>query len=151
MCYTPHNLHFAILKAMSRAGMTLKGIAVLIVFGISARSANSTGTITGLVVDPLGAVIENASIRVFNGNSNVPTYTGVSAADGSFKISSVAAGSVTLKVKAPGFREKSISVRIQPDGKTHLSAVTLQLAGCDDPGVICCLEITAETKPLPTP
>ena len=62
----------------------------------------TTGTITGMVLDPSGAAVPNARIEV--SAANLPrAITTTSTATGSYTISNVPVGEYTLTATAPGF------------------------------------------------
>ena len=76
-----------------------------------ASAQSPLGTITGTVVDPLGAGVESVEIVARNTGTNF-TFKGSSAADGTYTIPAVAVGSYELSVSHPGFK------RIQRTGLT---------------------------------
>jgi len=62
-----------------------------------------TGTILGAVKDSSGAVIPGASITAKNTETGF-TRTGVSAEDGSYRLSALPVGGYEVRVELPGFR-----------------------------------------------
>ena len=113
-------------------------------FGLSGHASESNATIRAVIVDVTGASIGNASVRLLPmGHDSVERETG-SSPDGTFSFDRVFPGEFTLKIKAPGFRE-AVMPHLRVDaGKTkEAGTVTLQIADCHDPSVICCLQVTA--------
>jgi hypothetical protein len=62
-----------------------------------------TGTITGVVTDPAGAVIANASVEVRNTENNAP-YPTVTTQTGAYTVPNLPPGPYTLTVSAPDFK-----------------------------------------------
>jgi hypothetical protein len=62
-----------------------------------------TGTITGVVTDPAGAVIANASVEVRNTENNAP-YPTVTTQTGAYTVPNLPPGPYTLTVRAPDFK-----------------------------------------------
>jgi hypothetical protein len=74
-------------------------LALLIL--LSATSFASQGTIKGTVVDPSGAVVQNAHVRILNGDGET-AVEGVTGKDGSFILQSPT-GDMSIAVFASGF------------------------------------------------
>src|SRR5216117_4342736 len=77
--------------------------SLLLIMGKQAMSQLPTGTILGAVKDSSGAVIPGASITAKNVETGL-TRTGVSAEDGSYRLSALPVGSYEVKVELPGFQ-----------------------------------------------
>ena len=75
---------------------------LLIILSLVALAQNPLGRIAGVVQDPSGAVIPNATIVVTNDATNI-TYNTAATADGVFTVPSVPAGVYTVKISAAGF------------------------------------------------
>src|SRR5438128_10302089 len=67
-----------------------------------------TATILGTVKDPTGAVIPGTSITAKSVETGL-TRTGVSAEDGSYRLSALPVGSYEVRVELPGFRTEGRS------------------------------------------
>ena len=78
---------------------------VLVVFLSVLISQLPTATILGIVKDPTGAVIPGASITAKSVETGL-TRTGVSAEDGSYRLSALPVGSYEVRVELPGFRSE---------------------------------------------
>src|SRR5436309_719768 len=66
--------------------------------------ADVTGSILGVVRDPTQAVVANARIVATNGQTNLSRET-TSAADGSYRILALPAGTYKLTATAAGFQQ----------------------------------------------
>lgn len=87
-----------------------------------------TGSISGSVTDPSGAVVPHATVTVTSEN-NGTTYHGVSNNEGLIVIPAVPIGSYTVVLKAAGFGGVTIShVQIVAGNATSIGRQTLQLA-----------------------
>jgi Carboxypeptidase regulatory-like domain len=75
-----------------------------VVFSAPNWAQNTTGSLTGLVTDPSGAVVTNAEIELTAVSTGVVTKT-VSNADGLYSFQNLPTGGYELRVTAPGFRE----------------------------------------------
>ena len=69
---------------------------------LSAQSLGSAGTVTGVVVDPNGAVVPNASVTIANPVTGY-TRTVNTGSDGSFRFTDVPPNTYSLGVSASGF------------------------------------------------
>lgn len=63
-----------------------------------------TGTITGIVTDPAGAVVPNANVEVRNAETNAP-YPTVTTVTGAYTVPTLPPGPYTVSVTAPGFKK----------------------------------------------
>lgn len=76
---------------------------VNLLFGQNAVSQTTSGTISGVISDPNGAVLPRAAVTITQTQRNV-TQTGVTNDQGSFRFLQLPPGTYNLSVKAPGFR-----------------------------------------------
>jgi len=87
--------------------------------------ASAVSSVSGTVVDPAGAVILNAVVKLIAPNSE-PLITR-SSAEGAFHFTGVAPGAYTLTTESPGFRLSILSdVRVTTSIETQVS-VTLDV------------------------
>lgn len=79
---------------------------VVVIVGLSfiALAQGLTATLNGTVTDPTGAVIPNAQISISQANQGT-SRTILSNAVGSFTVTNLPAGTYTVKIQAPGFKE----------------------------------------------
>jgi hypothetical protein len=103
--------------------------------------AGGHGTIRGTVIDPQGAVIQNASVTLTS-ERDVP-YAATTDALGSYEFTALPTGFYQLQVEARGF-QRSVVVRIPvQQGDVVVVDVRLQIAGSSET-----VEVTAEAAPL---
>jgi hypothetical protein len=107
---------------------------------VPAQSLGNAGTIAGVVVDPSGAAVERAVVRIHNPLSDYRQST-LTAADGSFRLVNIPPNQYHLEVQASGFAVFSQDVTIRNSVpvqvKTALeiaggeTTVTVEAAGAD--------------------
>src|SRR5690349_12430416 len=78
-------------------------LAGLFFLGLSLFGQGGSGTITGTVSDPAGAVIPGATVEATNSATGV-VYTAVSTNTGNYTISQLPIGGYVLSVKVTGFK-----------------------------------------------
>src|SRR5512145_1231067 len=76
---------------------------MLLAFSSSLYAQTSKGFVVGNIVDPNGAVIVGANVKITNINTGVSRDT-VSASDGSFRIDAVDPGTYKIEVRQTGFK-----------------------------------------------
>lgn len=88
-------------SGLSRSVRSLVALAVAM-FGASFCSAQFSGSVQGVVQDPSGAGVANATVR--SGNKDTPvTKTAKSDDSGNFRFISLPPGSYRIVVGATGF------------------------------------------------
>ncbi|MFN0141141.1 MAG: ankyrin repeat domain-containing protein [Pyrinomonadaceae bacterium] len=90
--------------------------------------AKSAGKIKGTVVDPVGAVIPNASITLFSGNRTITTS---SDADGSYKFENLSPGTYRIEIASPGFVTNTRELAISDRSDTPADSV-LEVGGFEE-------------------
>lgn len=87
--------------------MSYRGLAFLLALILfvpaSLLASGPTGTVTGTVVDPSGAVVRNAHIKVVNEATNA-SRDAVTNDDGDFTVALLPPGRYRVTAEAPGFR-----------------------------------------------
>jgi hypothetical protein len=96
-------------------------LVLVAMFPHGARAQYDLGSITGNVRDPNGSAIVNAQIDIKNTETGATRKT-VSSADGSYSVSSLAAGTYAIKVTAAGFRALTSSLSVNPSGAASFDA-----------------------------
>ena len=137
-CQHGQNSHSGTYSSTGIAGGTLMGsrllllplpILFLALFSADNSSAQTTtsGGLTGLVSDPIRALVPDANVEIRD-NTKGTTQATKTDSDGVYSFFFVAPGSYTLTVSHPGFLEESqkINVLLGPAGTRN---VTLKLAG----------------------
>jgi hypothetical protein len=76
---------------------------ILLLLSISALGQTSKGFIVGNVIDPNGAIIAGATVKITNASTGISRET-VSEADGSFRIDAVDPGAYRVEVSQMGFK-----------------------------------------------
>lgn len=111
-------------------------LAIFAVFSLFFATAtmaqtNTTGTVEGVVTDPNGAVVPNASVTL-SGPNLIRAQTTTSGADGTYRFSSVPPGRYTLDVAATSgfntFRQENVEVNLT---RSTTANITLALAGAN--------------------
>jgi iron complex outermembrane receptor protein/vitamin B12 transporter len=93
-------------------------------FAFSLR-AQSSGSLHGKIVDPLGSPVPNAKIVLLQDASEIANAQ--SAADGSFELKVPAAGDYGLQVEATGFATQTLPPVYLPSGKIEEQTITLHV------------------------
>ncbi len=75
-----------------------------LLYALSAFGQSTSGTITGTISDPAGAVVPNAPVEVRNTQTSA-VYTGASSATGNYTLAELPTGTYELSVTAPGFKK----------------------------------------------
>lgn len=104
----------------------------------------SNGTIVGVVTDPNGAVVANATVTATS-NTTGETHTTTSNAAGAYRIESVGTGPYTVSVKAGNFAELKVeNVLVRASVTTTANAV-LSIGKAETT-----VEVTAQPETLQT-
>ena len=90
---------------------------------------NATGVIQGTVVDPSGAVVNNAKVTM---NGPAGSKTATSDAQGNFVFSSLPQGSYSVKTEATGFKSSEIADVAVADDKPAAVGVRLELGSASE-------------------
>src|SRR3989454_2091809 len=109
--------------------------SLLLIMGKQAMSQLPTGTILGGVKDSSGAVIPGASITAKNVETGL-TRAGVSAEDGSYRLSALPVGGYEVRVELPGFRTEVRSGLTLTVAQEAVINFTLQAGAVDQTIVV---------------
>src|SRR5713101_1807009 len=89
----------------------------------------ATGAISGTVLDPSGALVTSADVRVVNQDTGALTRTTTTDANGSFNATLLPVGIYTVNVTSSGFQEaKFINVAVRVTETTRMEARLRPLA-----------------------
>lgn len=103
-------------------------IALIISTNVFAQS--NTGSITGVVTDPNGAVVPSATVNIVNQGTN-EKRTVMTDADGRYDVPSIATGIYTIEVTGTGFQTTSRKdLRLGVGDRARVD-VTMSLSGVD--------------------
>ncbi len=109
-------------------------VAMVLWLGTSLIFAqNTTGRISGTVTDPNGAIIQNASVKATNLDTNSTRET-VSGEDGSFAFQLLPPGRYRVEISANGFQALSVETTVNITQTTTLD-ISLKVAGSADSNV----------------
>ena len=90
-------------------------LMITLLSGVLIRSAVAqslvSGDVTGIVSDPSGAVVPNATVTIKN-NGTGPTQSATSNAAGVYRFSLLSPGNYTITGSAQGFQNKSQAVTV---------------------------------------
>ena len=107
---------FAKLSALVSLAILLSSVYVL-------AQGGATGAITGTVVDPTGAYVSNADIRIVNQDTGAMARTVKTDANGSFTAPLLPVGTYTVTVSTPGFQDaKFAGIVVRVTETTRMSA-----------------------------
>jgi hypothetical protein len=103
------------------------------------------GTLSGNVTDPSGAVVANATVRVYDANNNM-VATVNSDASGDYEVNGLPDGNYRIEVSAAGFRTYAESNVAVTGGEETSNDVALQVGAATTT-----VEVMAEAAPPPVP
>ena len=81
----------------------------LVLTAQAVAQGGATGAITGIVVDPSGAVVAGADVRIVDQDTGAVTRTVKTDANGSFTAPLLPVATYTVTVQNPGFAEGTFS------------------------------------------
>jgi len=99
-------------------------LCVLVLFPICA-SAQQSASLSGIVLDPLGARVPGATVVV--ASDGRPAATTMTDADGGYRVDAIAAGRYQVRVTAPGFDAYASEPVFVGAGARQVVNVTLQV------------------------
>src|SRR5678815_1149743 len=106
-------------------------LLVLALSGITALGQGSSGSLSGSVVDPKGAVVAGATVVVKNVATNQENTTQTSS-EGTFNVPSLASGIYTATISAAGFKQ-AVVTEIKVDvGKPSSISVELEIGAASE-------------------
>ncbi len=115
-----------------------------VLLSISLFGQAGTGTITGTVTDPAGAVVANAAVEVKGTDTGVP-YPTVTTDTGAYTVLRLPPGPYNVTVTAPGFKKYARSGLTVDAGQTLPLDVRLEVGAASDS-----VTVTAEGTLLKT-
>ena len=128
------------MRSWKAAGLATFVLVALISTVGSAWAQITTGSLTGTIVDPQGAVVAGATVTLVSdtqGTKSAPVTTGSS---GDFVLPNITPGVYTVQVERPGFKPlKQSGVTVSAGGRLALGKLTVSLEG-----VSAAVDVTAE-------
>ncbi len=125
--------------------LTLLMVAILLTCSHVLAQGGATGAITGTVVDPTGAYVANASVRIVNQDTGVLARNVTTDTNGSFTAPLLPAGTYTVTVSSPGFQEaRFTNIAVRVTETTRMSAKVAPLK------VLEKVEVQAEVQQVET-
>ena len=103
------------------------GVCIVPVFA----QTGSTGSLTGTIVDPKGAVVAGASVKVVSKATN-QEFTTQTSEDGTFTIPTLTAGIYTATVTAGGFKQTTVTDIKIDVGKPSSINVELEIGAANE-------------------
>lgn len=104
--------------------------AVTLLLAIAVFAQSNTGSITGVVTDPNGAVVLNAAVTVTNQGTN-EKRTVQSDAEGRYEVPGLPNGIYTVEATATGFQTTSVKDLRLAVGEKARADVTMNVSGVD--------------------
>jgi len=114
----------------TQVNRTLISLFVLLVFATAAFAQSNTGSITGVVTDPNGAVVPNAAVTVTNQGTN-EKRTAQTDGEGRYEVPGLPNGIYTVEATATGFKATSIKDLRLAVGEKARSDLMMNVSGVD--------------------
>jgi hypothetical protein len=104
----------------------LSFLSALLLFAVDGSAQVSTASLNGVVRDPSGAAVPNATVKLHNQDTNIDRTT-VTNSDGVYAIVSIPPGGYTLDASATGFGTQQIPAFTLAVGQTATFDFALQV------------------------
>lgn len=119
-----------IYKAIKKLSRAVSLLTIAVAFTVAAFGQSNTGSITGVVTDPNGAIVPNATVNITNQGTN-EKRTVTADAEGRYDVPSLPTGIYTVEVVASGFQSTSRKdLRLAVGERARLD-VAVSLSGVD--------------------
>jgi len=116
------------IPAINKIKRAVSLLTVAIIFVVSALGQANTGSITGIVTDPAGAVVANATVTVTNQGTN-EKRTVQADAEGRYEVLSLPTGVYTIEASGTGFQATSVKDLRLAVGEKARADVALTVLG----------------------
>src|SRR5947209_1085385 len=137
------NLREDAMSLRTRLAFFSLSIAMCLAIWEPAQAQYTTGTVTGLVKDPQGALTPAATVTL-RSLATGATRTFVTTADGTYVFAGVASGRYVITAEAQGFAKSTATINVTT-GQTATQDLALQMATVGQT-----MEITSELGVVPT-
>ncbi|MBL8124636.1 MAG: TonB-dependent receptor [Blastocatellia bacterium] len=118
------------IPAINKIKRAVSLLTIAFIFVISALGQANTGSITGIVTDPAGAVVPNATVTVTNQGTN-EKRTVQTDAEGRYEVLSLPTGVYTIEASGTGFQATSFRDLRLAVGEKARADVALTVSGVD--------------------
>jgi len=115
--------------------LTLGTLLLPLFFAAGAKAQVTTGTITGTVTDPSGAVAAKAEVVVMNTATGIVTRSRTSSA-GLYSVPNLQTGTYTVSVSVPGFAPQEIKGIVLNVGAQQEANIQLRVGSASDKVVV---------------
>lgn len=115
--------------------LTLGTLLLPLFFAAGAKAQVTTGTITGTVTDPSGAVAAKAEVVVMNTATGIVTRSRTSSA-GLYSVPNLQTGTYTVSVSVPGFAPQEIRGIVLNVGAQQEANIQLRVGSASDKVVV---------------
>src|SRR5215470_8022649 len=135
------------MKTHTMSGLSLRAFihaAVITALAVAGLAQITTTGIRGIVRDPSGAVIPNATIKVTDKATGIEQTT-VSSSDGGFLFPNLQFGSYKLSASATGFQTTVIAAITVESGRTTDLSVELQVGAATETVQVTAAAVRLET------
>src|SRR5262245_34639289 len=130
------------MRVVTRA---MRVLGILSLFVIAVYGQTTTGTISGTVADPGGAVVPGASVHVTE-EAKKFTLEAITDETGRFVFAQVPPGTYTITVEIPGFKRfERRNVAFSANDRLTLGTLNIEVGQLSDS-----VEVTAEAVTLKT-
>jgi len=119
-------------------------LCIALLSAASLHAQKTTGTIRGLVTDPSGAVVTNVAVLVRNEATGSTRAVSTNAA-GEYVALELPAGTYTITVNAPGFKEASSSAIVLHVSSTEVQNFQLQLGSASEQVLVNASAVQVQT------
>jgi hypothetical protein len=121
-------------------------IVGVLAFSFQLFAQNTSGSITGVVQDPSGAVIPGAQVSLINQEQGVTTTQTVTNEAGLYVFSALAASTYTVTVELPGFKTyKKTDIKLFVNDKFGMPPIVLEVGSQGESVTVEAQAVTLET------
>ena len=118
------------IQALSKIKRASSLLTIAFLFAAAAFGQSNTGSITGVVTDPNGAVVPNATVTVTNQGTN-EARTVQADGEGRYEVPGLSNGVYTIETTASGFQATSVKDLRLAVGEKARADVAMSLGGVD--------------------
>jgi len=116
------------IKVVNKIMRAVSLTSIVFVLALSLAAQSNTGSITGVITDPNGAVIPNATVTVTNQGTN-EKRTVQTDEEGRYDVPSLSTGTYTVEATGGGFQASSVRDLKLAVGERARADVTMVVAG----------------------